>query len=426
MSPDADSAVLRGLLQDAEFEAERTIGWVRIAIALTLAAGVWFAVPWMSAEDPGFTTRVIASGLTLGALMALGIASLMTASGRRYRSWFAYAFTAADAVLVSLNLWTVLNTHQLSGSWTAALPAILVVPLLMAVGTLRYRPAVQIWATAWFVAGLSAAALTRGLDGPGLSSDVAPFFALAPNTMRLLILILIGATTTYVIMRAYRLLVRASREAVQRAMLARFLPSEVAPLVAGSGEGAWRRGRRQRVAILFVDMRGSTKIAEEMDPAQLSVFVSSFRRRITRAARAFPGVIDKFIGDGAMIIFGVPAPGPDDAGRAVNCGREIIRLVENWSAKRNFQPPVRVGVGIHIGEAYCGIVGDEDRLEFTVLGDAVNVAARIEQATKEFAEPLLVSEDVAREAGGPGAWREVTRDPLRGRLHQIGIFAPIP
>jgi adenylate cyclase len=173
-----------------------------------------------------------------------------------------------------------------------------------------------------------------------------------------------------------------------------------------------------------VDLRGSTKIAEDMDPAQLSVFISSFRRRVTRAVKAYPGVIDKFIGDGAFIVFGIPEPQPGDADRAVRCGREIVRLIANWNAKRRFDPPVRVGVGIHIGEAYCGIVGDEERLEFTVLGDAVNVAARIEQATKEFNEPLLVSEAVARETDAANRWREVTREPLRGRLQPMGIFAP--
>jgi adenylate cyclase len=342
--------------------------------------------------------------------------------------------TAADAALISASLWATLRIGELSGDWLAALPAMLVLPLMLSVGTLRYRASVQVWAAVCFAVGVGAVVVARGFGGPvpepapaaAAPGVITPFFAPAANAMRLLLVALIGATTAYVIMRARRLLVRASAEAVHRASLARFLPHDVTPLLAPGSDRIWRRGRRQRVAIMFVDLRGSTKIAEDMDPARLSVFISSFRRRVTRATKAYPGVIDKFIGDGALILFGVPEPRPDDAERAVQCGREIVRLVASWNAKRHFDPPVRVGVGIHVGETYCGIVGDEERLEFTVLGDAVNVAARIEQATKEFNEPLLVSETVADATRGTMEWREVTREPLRGRLHSIGIFAPRP
>ena len=431
MSERADEAALRALLEKAELDAERTIAWTRTAIAVTLAGGVWLAAPSLIHTDggPESTTRLLIAGITLGGFLSLGIASLVATRIRYQPRWLQYVFTAADAALISASLWATLHVSGLRGDWLAALPAILVLPLMFAVGALRYRPLVQAWTTVCFAAGLMAVAAARGFGGPvprldPATGDIGQFFAPPANAMRLLLIALIGATTAYVIVRARRLLMRAAAEAVHRANLARFLPHDVAPLIAPGADRIWRRGRRQRVAIMFVDMRGSTKIAEDMDPAQLSVFISAFRRRVTRAAKAYPGVIDKFIGDGALIIFGVPEPRPDDADRAVRCAREILRLVERWNAKRGFDPPVRVGIGIHIGEAYCGIVGDEERLEFTVLGDAVNVAARIEQATKEFNEPLLVSEPVAHESGASNGWREVTRHPLRGKLQPIGILAP--
>jgi len=178
--------------------------------------------------------------------------------------------------------------------------------------------------------------------------------------------------------RARGLLRRAVAEATQRANLARFLPAEVAPLVERLTIAEWRRGRRQTITVLFVDIRDSTALAEDMDPTSLSVLISAFRRRIMRAAQKQRGVIDKFIGDGALVVFGIPDPRPDDARRGLACAREILRLVARWNSKRQLDPPVRVGVGVHSGEAYCGIVGDDARLEFTVLGDMVNVAARIE------------------------------------------------
>jgi adenylate cyclase len=175
---------------------------------------------------------------------------------------------------------------------------------------------------------------------------------------------------------------------------------------------AWRSGRRQEVTVVFVDLRDSTALAEHMDPARVSIFVSAFRRRVMQAAQAHGGIVDKFIGDGALLIFGVPEPEPDDAKRAIGCAKEIVRLIARWNAKRHLHPPVRVGIGLHT------------RLEFTVLGDVVNVAARIEQATKRFAVPLLASDATIARAGESSEWREVSREAPRGRSGEILLLTP--
>jgi adenylate cyclase len=163
-----------------------------------------------------------------------------------------------------------------------------------------------------------------------------------------------------------------------------------------------------------------------MDPAQLSVFVSSFRRRVMRAANRYGGVVDKFIGDGALLVFGVPEPRGDDCSRSVAFARDLLMLLDRWNAKRGFDPPVRVGIGIHTGEVYCGLVGDDRRLEFTVLGDVVNVAAKIEQATKRLDVALLVSDSVVSCAGRQFSWHEIGREPLGGRGKHVPVFALSP
>jgi adenylate cyclase len=145
-----------------------------------------------------------------------------------------------------------------------------------------------------------------------------------------------------------------------------------------------------------------------------------------RAAEAHGGVVDKFIGDGALVVFGVPEPRDDDCVRAIACARRLLALIDQWNTKRGFQPPVRVGVGIHTGEVYCGLVGDDRRLEFTVLGDVVNVAAKLEQATKRFGAALLASEAVVVRAGERDGWQEVGREPLGGRGEHLAILAQRP
>ncbi|KMO12187.1 adenylate/guanylate cyclase domain-containing protein, partial [Methylobacterium indicum] len=224
--------------------------------------------------------------------------------------------------------------------------------------------------------------------------------------------------------------VLALREAARRAALSRFLPAELAPLLERGGSmeqgGGLRLGERRHAGIAFVDMRGSTTIAERADPETVAILITGFRRCVVQAARETGGMIDKFMGDGALVVFGVPEVRADAAAGALAFAERLEALVEAWNAG-SAHDPVRIGIGVHCGEVFVGVVGDDDRLEFTVLGDAVNVAARLEQATKTFGVTTLVSQaalDAARPGDGPhgAAWREVSRTALRGRREGFPIY----
>lgn len=422
------------LLKEAEIEAERTAGWVRIVLAAVLAASLLVSGRMAAAAgDAEFWGRLGLGALAIGALLALGIVSLVLVRTEAYVPWMAPALTAGDAVIVVLTVAATLHDIQLGANWIVIAPALWAAPLILAVGALRYRPGVQLWATGILIAGLGlvVAAFPGGIFLPPADAGAfaanpmaADLLSLPSNLVRAVMLALSGATTALVMLRARRLLHRAVTEASERASIARFLPAEIGPLMEGSNLEVWRRGRRQEITVLFVDLRGSTALAEHMDPALLSVFISSFRRRVMQAAQTYGGVVDKFIGDGALLIFGIPQPEPDDATRAILCAREIIRLVARWNAKRRFDPPVRVGIGLHTGEAFCGVLGAQERLEFTVLGDVVNVAARIEQATKRFKVPVLASDATIAKTGERAGWHEVSREVPRGRSGFVVILAP--
>jgi adenylate cyclase len=244
------------------------------------------------------------------------------------------------------------------------------------------------------------------------------------NVMRFALLLLAGAATAFGIIRSRRLLSSAVKDAVGRATLSRFLPAEIAPRVA-AGDADLQRGRRQRAVIVFVDIRDSTGMAEGMDPERLSQFFTAFRTRILGSVRKHHGFVDKFIGDGALILFGVPDEGTDDAARALTFAHDLVRIVDAWNATRELPHPVRIGIGIHVGEVFCGLVGDEERMEFTVLGDAVNVASRLEQATKRYGEIILASGAAVDGSPDRAAWKEIGREPLAGRKEPIAIFAPL-
>ncbi|SFT29478.1 CHASE3 domain-containing protein [Methylobacterium sp. yr668] len=240
------------------------------------------------------------------------------------------------------------------------------------------------------------------------------------SRIALAIWVMVGALAVLFVLFA----VSALREATRRNRLSRFLPQELVLRLA-DGDGSLKAGRRQQAAIVFVDMRGSTTLAESLDPHRLSEFLSAFRRRVTRLARLRGGVVDKFIGDGALVVFGLPEPLPDDAARALAFAQDLVAVIARWTDRAAPAQAVRIGVGVHYGEVFCGIIGEEARYEFTVLGDAVNVAARLEQATKLHGVPILVSEAARRAAGAPAeAWREVSREPLRGRRERMAYHTP--
>jgi adenylate cyclase len=252
--------------------------------------------------------------------------------------------------------------------------------------------------------------------------DYAFGFGAPPNVVRIIMIASAAFVLVLVARRGRRLLEQAVHETTSRLSLTRFVPRELAPLLAQPGMAELSAGRRQTVAIVFVDMRGSTARAEHTDPERFAVFMSSFRRRVMGAARAHGGMVDKFIGDGALIVFGVPDPAPDDAERAFACADMLVDLIARWNDKHDVRPPVAVGIGVHVGEVFCGLVGDLERLEFTVLGDPVNVAARLEKATKEHGTPILATAEAVAAAGVD--WREVAVERLPGRTEPVRLMAP--
>ncbi len=168
-----------------------------------------------------------------------------------------------------------------------------------------------------------------------------------------------------------------------------------------------------------------------MSAVDLTNFVGEFRACVTAAADAHHGVIDKFVGDSAMVIFGVPEPDSRDARHALDCARAILDNVAAWNARlaEAKRAPVEIGIGVHCGEVFCGAVGDAARLEFTVLGDPVNVAARIEQHTRTAGHPLLVSRallETAEVTPEDGRWIPLPQQSLRGRDEPIDLFAAAP
>jgi class 3 adenylate cyclase len=230
---------------------------------------------------------------------------------------------------------------------------------------------------------------------------------------------------------ADRLRTSIDNERLQNTNLSRYLPAEVADLLAREGMGVMRP-QRLNAAILFMDIRDFTASVQTMAPDDLFSFLQEYRTLISRIIEEEGGIIDKFIGDGVLAVFGTVRPSPTDAVAAIRCARWLVTAIDTWNVDRgrNGKPKVRVGIGIHYGEIVVGAIGDEHRLEYTVLGHAVNVASRIERLTKKYALPLLVSDEtlaVAAESGTSFAnWRHIVDEEVPGVSGALHLAYPGP
>jgi class 3 adenylate cyclase len=180
------------------------------------------------------------------------------------------------------------------------------------------------------------------------------------------------------------------RERARRRNLARYLPAPFAEQLANQGLRALTT-RSCTAAILFVDIRGFTALSRRMPPPMVFDLLKTYRGIVTAAVQARGGFVDKFVGDGALAVFGADgAAAGICAAAAVAAALEILARI----GRGDGGPNLAIGIGVHLGDVIIGALGDDERLEFTVLGDTVNVAARIEDLTRDLGLPLLVSEAV--------------------------------
>lgn len=369
--------------------------------------------------------------IVIGILFLTGAVTYALLHFGFWSRWIAYVTVTIDILVIGLSLTGDLIDAQLPGRFATALPTAVAALLVLAVGSLRLRPAVQIYSLvlmlALIVLALNVNSMIGGTETGTVGVAIYQFFGPGANIARLAMFILYGLVLIAAAWRGQYLLRHGIEETIRRNNLVRYLPTELAPMLASGNVSELRSGRRARVALIFIDIRNSVAMEEALDPARLVQVVSAFRSRVRMAAEQHGGIVDKFIGDGAFLVFGIPEPREDDARRAIACAKTILAQLAEWNKVRfeAGEDAIRVGIGVHEGDAFIGAVGDDTRLEFTVLGDTVNVANRLEQATKEHDIALIASADTARKAGEDLAqWRDLGMAELRGRpepLHIVGF-----
>jgi adenylate cyclase len=172
---------------------------------------------------------------------------------------------------------------------------------------------------------------------------------------------------------------RIQRELLTRSNFERFFTPQLAKRIAESSETLRLGGEKRQIAVLFTDIRGFTALAETLRPDDMASLLTEYLTQMVECVFRYDGTLDKFVGDSVMAQWGAPIGGPDDADKALAAAIDMMRELEQLNARWRSEgrPQLRHGIGLNFGEAFAGNIGSERRLEFTVIGDTVNTAARL-------------------------------------------------
>lgn len=182
-------------------------------------------------------------------------------------------------------------------------------------------------------------------------------------------------------------------------------------------------GERRRMTVLFSDVRGFTTISEGLKPERLVEVMNTYLSRMTEVVFEHGGVLDKYIGDAVMAFWNAPFDQPDHADRAVEAALDMLTTLKDMNASGKFgELNFRIGVGVNTGDMVVGNMGSEERFDYTVIGDSVNLGSRMESLTKEYGVSLLVSEATKEELKGKYLMRSVDLVAVKGKKEPVRMY----
>ncbi len=214
----------------------------------------------------------------------------------------------------------------------------------------------------------------------------------------------------------------AERDKV-KGLFQKFHGSSVAETVM-SDDVALGGGKRKPVVVFFSDIRGFTSFSETRQPEEVVAMLNEYFKAMVAEIHASGGVVDKFIGDAIMAVWGSPKSSPKDELMALQCCLRIRKRLVSFNAERikKGEKPILIGMGLHAGEAISGTIGSDDRMEFTVIGDTVNLASRIEASTKSFGTDLLVSESLRKKCAKAFLFEAAGSVAVKGKKDPLTLY----
>jgi adenylate cyclase len=218
------------------------------------------------------------------------------------------------------------------------------------------------------------------------------------------------------------------REQRERRRLSQFFSPEVLREVVRQRDEASLESSRRLVTVLFADIRGFTSLSEKLEPEEVAEMLREYLTEMTEVIFKHGGTVDKYIGDCVMALFNVPFEDPDHVMNAMRTALEMQERTLAVSARweRRLGAAIRSGIGINTGEAVVGTMGSRQRLEYTAIGDTINLGSRLEALTKEYGVAIIISEFTQRSLPAEFLTRELGEVTVRGRSQPVKVYGVLP
>ena len=408
-----------------QIQSEALIGWVQLFLVVFFAA--LYTIAPKTSEGTDFMP--VPWGLAL--YFVFTVTRLFVSYRGALPRWFLLISVILDVGLLMALIWSFHLQYEQPASFYLKVPTLLYVFILIALRTLRFDAGYVL------AAGVAAACgwlfmLWYALLGENTLVDpMTRDYVLYMTSNRVLVgaeidkvlsILLVTLVLVVALVRARRLLVRSLVDSAVARDLSRFVSPEIAGRITMADKAIEPGDAEVKVAtVMFTDIEGFSSIAERLEPGEMMKTLNEYLGAVSEVIERHGGVVTQFVGDGMLITFNTANPDPDHAANAV---RTAMGIQEVLSVRR-FGPgiPLKTRCGINTGRLVAGAVGTRERLLFTVHGDEVNIAARLENLNKEYGTYILASEQTVGESGGEFPFERIGDVTVRGRVTSTTVYA---
>ena len=388
-------------IRTQEEQSEILVGWIQLAIVLGFSV-VYLVAPKTFSESAPFEPVPWA----LSAYFAFTVVRLILAHRHRLSEWMRYLSIVIDMSLLVGMIWSFHLQYQQPPSFYLKAPTLLYVFIFIALRALNFDARKVLTAGAVAIVGwmlLVIYVITIDPRDPMITRNYVHYLTsnsvlIGAEVDKVIAILVVTAILGYAITRNRRLLTFAVTESATNSDLARFVPEEVARLIKTSDDGVQLGfGELREATVLFLDLEGFTTLSERLAPADLVRMLNEFYAAVGEPIARYDGAINQFQGDAILATFNAPRMNPEHAANAIAAALEIQDLL----GKRTFGEgqSLRARIGINTGIVIHGLIGTPDRLGYTVIGDEVNIAARLEALNKDYGTSIIVSESTRERAG---------------------------
>jgi len=388
---------IRSLFLQEQERSERLVVFIRLAImALYTIGGLG-----VRKEIPAHSLNAIFLASAAGTLISI-VVFLLLKNGK-FNDKIKYYTTTGDILIFLIALW------QFGTFRTFKSEAFLVIFLWIAIAAMRFSVKLTIYAgslaslsyVVLIVLALHLGTITTGSVTDHFTSEKVSLGNLGLRVLFVSALFIVSAYIAKIyeglILRAAEKEIAAERELQEKDKLkdtfSRYVSQQVAEKIFR--DGVSMSGERRRATLLFCDIRNFTKMSEHMEPEEVVSFLNDYLSTMVDVIFSYGGTLDKFVGDEIMAVFGAPVSTGHDEENAVLAAVTMRNELNKINEKRQRQgmPTIQFGIGIHSGDVVAGNIGSDKRMEYTVIGQAVNIASRIEALNKKLSTDILITQD---------------------------------